>query len=100
MVSGIFVISNSPGGLVDCRFLISRKPTLGRDINGEVTLSSMSVDSGWQCMRASVCVRVWAGGLFCSEAFLTFGMGVRFEAALAAAEGVLSMVGLLFVEGD
>ena len=51
-------------------------------------------------MRASVFVRVWAGGLFCSEAFLTFGMGVRFEAALAAAEGVLSMVGLILVEGD
>ena len=49
---------------------------------------------------ASACVRVWAGGILCSEASLTFNMGVRFEAALAAAEGVLSMGGLLFVEGD
>ena len=43
---------------------------------------------------------MWAGGLLCSEASLTFDMGVRFEAALAAAEGVLSMVGLILVEGD
>ena len=46
MFDGIFVISNAPGRLIDCRFLISRKPTLGRDINGEVALSSISVDSG------------------------------------------------------
>ena len=75
MVDGIFVISNAPGILVDCRFLISRKPTLGRDINGEVALSSMSVDSGLECIKASVCIRVWAGGLLCSVAFLTFDMG-------------------------
>ena len=43
-VQAYFVVSNSPGRLVDCRFLISRKPTLGRDINGEVALSSKSVD--------------------------------------------------------
>ena len=54
MVGGVFDISNAPGRLVDCKFLISRKPTLGRDINGEVALSSISVDSGLKCMMASV----------------------------------------------
>ena len=49
---------------------------------------------------ASVSIGVWAGGILCSVASLTFNMGVRFKAAPAAAEGELSMVGLLFVEGD
>ena len=49
---------------------------------------------------ASVCIRVRTGGLLCSVASHTFDMGVRFEAALAAAEGVFSIGGLFFVEGD
>ena len=56
----------------------------------------MSVDSGLKCIMASVCIRVWVDGLLCSVASLTFDMGVRFEAALAAAEGVFSMGGSAF----
>ena len=47
---------------------------------------------------ASVFIRVWAGGILCSVAFMGFDVGVCFAASRDADEGVRSMGDLLLIE--
>ena len=99
MGGGVFVISYAPGKFAGRRLRISRKLMPGRFVIWEVALSIMCTNSASVRSIATVCVGIWANGIFCSVASLRFGVGVWLTAALADAEGVRSLGHLLLV-GD